>query len=76
MKTVSICIAAIVVAPLIGTHTDAHGIAGNRYFDGTLGFDDPAVAMKLSCRTTPTVLFPLRAVTPLKIALTGRLPDC
>ena len=45
MKTVSICIAAIVVAPLIGTHTsDAHGIAGNRYFDGTLGFDDPAVA--------------------------------
>jgi len=22
----------------------AHGIAGNRYFDGTLGFDDPAVA--------------------------------
>jgi hypothetical protein len=20
----------------------AHGIAGNRYFDGTLGFDDPA----------------------------------
>src|SRR6516164_8889419 len=45
MKTVSICIAAIVVASLIGTHTsDAHGIAGNRYFDGTLGFDDPAVA--------------------------------
>ena len=37
--------AAIVVASLIGTHTsDAHGIAGNRYFDGTLGFDDPAVA--------------------------------
>ena len=36
---------AIVVASLIGTHTsDAHGIAGNRYFDGTLGFDDPAVA--------------------------------
>ena len=27
------------------THTaDAHGIAGNRYFDGTLSFDDPAVA--------------------------------
>jgi hypothetical protein len=22
----------------------AHGIAGNRYFDGTLTFDDPAVA--------------------------------
>ena len=25
-------------------HGDAHGIAGNRYFDGTLSFDDPAVA--------------------------------
>ena len=29
-------------------HVDAfcgrHGIAGNRYFDGTLTFDDPAVA--------------------------------
>src|SRR5260370_3060880 len=23
---------------------EAHGIAGNRYFDGTLTFDDPAVA--------------------------------
>jgi hypothetical protein len=22
----------------------AHGIAGNRYFDGTMTFDDPAVA--------------------------------
>lgn len=45
MKTTSICVAMIVVAPLIATHTaDAHGIAGNRYFDGTLSFDDPAVA--------------------------------
>jgi hypothetical protein len=23
---------------------DAHGIAGNRFFPGTLAFDDPAVA--------------------------------
>ena len=46
MKTASICIAAMIVVALpIGTHTaDAHGIAGNRYFDGTLSFDDPAVA--------------------------------
>ena len=35
----------IVVAPLIAPHTAAaHGIAGNRYFDGTLSLDDPAVA--------------------------------
>jgi hypothetical protein len=26
---------------------DAHGIAGNRYFPGTLTFDDPAVADEL-----------------------------
>src|SRR5215469_2347977 len=46
MKTASICIAAMIVVALpIGTQTaDAHGIAGNRYFDGTLSFDDPAVA--------------------------------
>jgi hypothetical protein len=35
----------IVVALLSGLRlADAHGIAGNRYFDGTLTFDDPAVA--------------------------------
>src|SRR5215471_8520894 len=45
MRTTSICVAMIVVAPLIAPHTaDAHGIAGNRYFDDTLSFDDPAVA--------------------------------
>jgi hypothetical protein len=28
-----------------GAHSaDAHGIAGNRFFPGTLTFDDPAVA--------------------------------
>ena len=36
---------AIVVALLACVHpAHAHGIAGNRYFDGTLTFDDPAVA--------------------------------
>jgi hypothetical protein len=36
---------AIVVALLACAHpAHAHGIAGNRYFDGTLTFDDPAVA--------------------------------
>jgi hypothetical protein len=37
--------AATVASLLVWAHTvHAHGIAGNRYFDGTLGFDDPAVA--------------------------------
>ena len=37
--------AAILLVPLVWAHgAHAHGIAGNRYFDGTLTFDDPAVA--------------------------------
>jgi hypothetical protein len=35
---------AAMTAVLLVSATHAHGIAGNRYFDGTLTFDDPAVA--------------------------------
>jgi hypothetical protein len=36
---------AIVLATLVASQTaQAHGIAGNRFFPGTLTFDDPAVA--------------------------------
>ena len=36
---------ALLFAPLVWAETaQAHGIAGNRYFDGTMTFDDPAVA--------------------------------
>ena len=38
--------AALVVLAIAGTSW-AHGIAGNRYFPGTLTFDDPAVADEL-----------------------------
>ena len=35
----------IALAFLTGSSSSySHGIAGNRYFDGTLTFDDPAVA--------------------------------
>src|SRR5438105_1180544 len=35
----------VTLAVLVGAHTaHAHGIAGNRFFPGTLTFDDPAVA--------------------------------
>lgn len=37
--------ALAIVALLVGTQSArAHGIAGNRYFAGTMTFDDPAVA--------------------------------
>jgi hypothetical protein len=32
------------MALLWAESAEAHGIAGNRYFDGTMTFDDPAVA--------------------------------
>jgi hypothetical protein len=45
MKIAPLCKAALLLVPLVWAHgAHAHGIAGNRYFDGTLTFDDPAVA--------------------------------
>ena len=45
MGLISIRAGALVLAPLIWTQPAlGHGIAGNRFFDGTLSFDDPAVA--------------------------------
>lgn len=39
---------ALLIAPLLWTQAaHAHGIAGNRYFAGTMTFDDPAVADEL-----------------------------
>src|SRR5262245_59384884 len=35
---------SLIVAPIAPRSADAHGIAGNRFFPGTLAFDDPAVA--------------------------------
>ena len=45
MRTLSIAEAAAVASLLFWAQSaHAHGIAGNRYFDGTMTFDDPAVA--------------------------------
>lgn len=45
MNPKSIRNAALLLAPLVWSQAAcAHGIAGNRYFDGTMTFDDPAVA--------------------------------
>jgi hypothetical protein len=44
MKTLPV-LGVVLVALLAGAQSvNAHGIAGNRYFDGTLTFDDPTVA--------------------------------
>jgi hypothetical protein len=42
-RQIVLAMAALVMAP----SASAHGIAGNRYFPGTLTFDDPAVADEL-----------------------------
>jgi hypothetical protein len=43
-------VVGLAVSPL-SRRADAHGIAGNRYFPGTLTFDDPAVADEAIFRT-------------------------
>ncbi|MCL6468474.1 MAG: hypothetical protein I4O48_09160, partial [Ralstonia sp.] len=43
-----ICAAAFALAALVSSPSHAHGIAGNRFFPGTLNFDDPAVADEFS----------------------------
>jgi hypothetical protein len=64
-------VAMIVVEPLIATHAaDAHGIAGNRYFDGTLSLMIQRLPTKRSCRTTRSSIFLRNAATPRKIAST------
>jgi hypothetical protein len=52
--------AAILGAALLtaAQAADAHGIAGNRYFDGTLTFDDPAVADEAILPLCQNLAFP------------------
>jgi hypothetical protein len=48
MKPISIPGWVLLILPLLWTPSaHAHGIAGNRYFAGTMTFDDPAVADEL-----------------------------
>jgi hypothetical protein len=48
MKPISLRGGALLIVPLLWTQSaHAHGIAGNRYFVGTMTFDDPAVADEL-----------------------------
>ncbi|OYU20851.1 MAG: hypothetical protein CFE42_22020 [Ralstonia sp. PBBBR1] len=54
--------AALVLAMSAPITSHAHGIAGNRFFPGTLNFDDPAVADELSL-TTGLVQQPVDSTT-------------
>ena len=58
---ISIRKAAILLVPLLWAHSaHAHGIAGNRYFDGTLTFDDPAVADEAILPYYENLAFPMQ----------------
>ena len=51
MRRGSIRNVTLAFALVVSAHSaDAHGIAGNRFFVGTLTFDDPAVADEASSR--------------------------
>ena len=56
MKTIGVLIAVLVSA----SSAQAHGIAGNRYFPGTLTFDDPAVADELFIPVYSRLDYPTR----------------
>lgn len=48
VKSIPLRSRALLLLPMLWTQSaQAHGIAGNRYFAGTMTFDDPAVADEL-----------------------------
>jgi hypothetical protein len=54
VKVLASAMSALAVVP----SADAHGIAGNRYFPGTLTFDDPAVADELILPNFSSLMHP------------------
>jgi len=74
MKPTSIYKSLFLFMALLWTESaKAHGIAGNRYFDGTMTFDDPAVADEA---IVPNFSYPAilpRAATCLRTVSAGRL---
>ena len=64
MKIISICKPALLLASLVWVQSaHAHGIAGNRYFDGTLTFDDPSVADEAILPNYSNLAFPTQGST-------------
>ena len=61
------------LAMLAGVHSAyAHGIAGNRFFPGTLSFDDPAVADEAILPNFASLKVPSMAATLLITGSIGR----
>jgi hypothetical protein len=61
MKLLFLRRGALVIMPLLWAQSaEAHGIAGNRYFAGTMTFDDPAVADELSLPDLSWLDYPAR----------------
>jgi hypothetical protein len=69
-------IIALLIAVLVSASSaQAHGIAGNRYFPGTLTFDDPAVADELFIPLYSHLEHPTRERATLLTTL-SRSPFC
>jgi hypothetical protein len=65
MRIVLICRAVTGMALLLSVQAaGAHGIAGNRFFVGTLTFDDPSVADEAIVPNFSTLLFFLDDLIP------------
>jgi hypothetical protein len=61
---------------LVHHSADAHGIAGNRFFVGTLTFDDPSVADEAVSRIFPPLINRSKGGAPLITASIGHSRVC
>ena len=69
--------AVMALALFASAHSaNAHGIAGNRFFVGTLTFDDPSVADEAIVPIFRLSIIPSKLGTPSTIASIGRSPVC
>ena len=67
----------VLFAPLLWAQTaHAHGIAGNRSFDGTMTFDDPSVADEAILPYGPILNIRPKAATLLRTASTELSRGC
>jgi hypothetical protein len=74
MRTVAIGNAPVALALLASAHSaDAHGIAGNRFFVGTLTFDDPSVADEAIVPNFSTLNLPVEGGKPDRSLIGERL---
>ena len=69
--------AVLAVALFASAHSaDAHGIAGNRFFVGTLTFDDPSVADEAVVPNFSTLNHSVEGGNAVDNGSIGRSPGC